>query len=153
MSLYRQPGRTSSRTLALAVAAALVAGLLGGVVIGRATKSEPTLADNVAGLRDALRPAREGIEILPTEYAQGVRAGRVIAPAEYGGARSAVRRARDAVRSARADLRAYDPVRAAALERRVADLEAAVERRADAAVVDRAARAAAVALAAVSGQS
>jgi hypothetical protein len=142
----------AARTLALVAGAALLVGLVAGLAIGRATKSEPSLADKVADLRSQLRPAREGIEILPNEYEQAVRGGRVIAPTEYDGARGVVKRARAAVRAASSDLRAYDASRADDLDHRLADLESAVQRRADPAEVTRAAAAARTALSAFTGQ-
>jgi hypothetical protein len=131
MSLYRQAGRTSARTLAIAAVVALVIGLAAGFALGRASAPEPTLADKVADLRAKLAPAREGIELSATEYGQAVRDGRVVAPTEYNAAKADVQRAADALSSSRDDLRALDATRAAALERSVADLQAAVSRRAD----------------------
>ena len=133
MSLYRQPGRFATRTIAVAVGAALVAGLVLGFVLGRSTAPDPTLAEKVAGLRTSLAPAREGVELLATEYPQAVRGGRVVAKTEYAAARSDVQRARDAVDAHAADLGAIG--KAAALQRALADLAAAVDQRADAARV------------------
>jgi hypothetical protein len=137
MSLYRQAGRASGRTLAIAAAAALVVGLAVGFAIGRASAPEPTLADKVADLRAKVGPAREGIELSATEYAQAVRDGRVVAPTEYGAAKADVQRAADAVAGARADLRALDRDRAARVDQSIAALGAAVGRRADPATVRR----------------
>src|SRR3954454_10720748 len=140
MSLYRQAGRASGRTLAIAAVVALLAGLVAGFAVGRLTAPEPTLADKVADLRDKLAPAREGIELSATEYSQAVREGRVVAPTEYGAAKADVQRAADAIAAARADLRALAADRAAALERDVGGLREAVSRRADPATVPRLAR-------------
>jgi len=137
MSLYRQAGRASTRTLAMAAAVALVVGLAVGFFVGRASAPEPTLADRVAGLRTKLGPAREGIELSATEYEQAVRDGRVVAPTEYGAAKADVQRAADALASSRADLRALDRDRAARLDQSIAALRAAVSRRADPATVRR----------------
>jgi hypothetical protein len=137
MSLYRQAGRTSGRVVALVAVAAVVVGVAAGFAIGRATAPKPTLADKVTDLRGQLRPAGEGIELTATEYAQAVRDGRVVAPTEYQAAQADVKRAADALASSRADLQALDATRAAALERAVAGLRAAVSRRTDPATVRR----------------
>jgi hypothetical protein len=151
MSLYRQAGRASGRTLAIAAVVAAVAGVVAGFAVGRLTAPEPTLADKVADLRATLAPAREGIELSATEYAQAVRHGRVVAPTEYGAAKADVQRAADAVAAARADLRALGAARAAGLEKSVAALQAAVGRRADLATVRRLAGAASAQLRAAAG--
>jgi hypothetical protein len=146
MSLYRQAGRTSSRTLGIAAAVALVVGLAAGFGLGRATAPKPTLAEKVADVRARLAPAREGIELTATEYGQAVRDGRVVAPTEYDAARADVKRAADAVAASRADLRALDPARAAALERAMSALSGAVSHRTDPATVRRLSDAAGAAL-------
>jgi hypothetical protein len=153
MSLYRQPGRVAARTLALAAAGVLVVGLAAGYAIGRGTAPAPTVAKAVAALRSNLRPVEQGIVLAPTEYGQAVKGGRVVAPTEYQAARADVQRAQDAVNRSRADLAALDPARAQALERAVADLGAAVARRADAAEVQRLATAAERALTAAVGRT
>jgi len=152
MSLYRQAGRTSGRTLVIAAVAALVVGLIGGYLIGRATAPKPTLAEKVAGLRTSLGPAQEGIELSATEYPQAVRDGLVVAPTEYAAAQADVKRAQDAISGARADVRAIDPARADALERAVADLRAAIDAKRDPDQVKQRSDAASAALAAVLGR-
>jgi F0F1-type ATP synthase membrane subunit b/b' len=137
MSLYRQPGRVTTRALALAAAAALLAGIAGGFALGRATAAKPTLADKVADLRTALRPAEQGLELTATEYAQAVRGGRVTAPTEYDAARADVGRVRDALASTRADRRALDVSGAQALESAVDAVDAAVRGRVEPAEVQR----------------
>jgi hypothetical protein len=146
MSLYRQAGRTSGRTLAIAAVVALIVGLAAGFALGRSTAPDPTLADKVADLRAKLGPAREGIELSATEYAQAVRGGRVVAPTEYSAAQADVKRAADAVAASRADLRALDRARAASIEQSVAALRGAVSRRTDPATVRRLAIAASATL-------
>jgi hypothetical protein len=152
MSLYRQAGRTSGRTLIIAAVVALVVGLAGGYALGRATAPEPTLADNVADLREQLGPASEGIELTATEYGQAVRGGRIVAPTEYQAAQADVQRATDAVASVRTDLREFDAARAAALEKALAALRAAVDSKADPAEVKRLSDDASTALNAVLGR-
>lgn len=137
MSLYRQPGRVATRTLALVALATLAAGLIAGFALGRVTAAEPTLADKVADLRRDLRPADQGIELTATEYSQAVRDGRVTAPTEYGAAKADVARVRDVLATTRADLRALDAGKAAALESAVGALDAAVRARVDPAEVQR----------------
>jgi hypothetical protein len=146
MSLYRQAGRASGRTLVLAAGAALLAGLLGGFLLGRATAPDPTLAEKVADLRRQVRPAEQGLELTATEYAQAVRGGRVVQPTEYQAAQSDIARVDDTLAGARADLRALSPGRAAALERAVTALRAGVSRRVDPAAVQRLSDAARTAL-------
>src|SRR4051794_26935419 len=114
MSLSRQAGRASGRTLAVAAVVACVVGLALGFALGRLLAPEPTLADKVADLRTKLAPAREGIELSATEYAQAVRNGRVVAPTEYSAAKADVQRAADALATSRADLRALGATEAAA---------------------------------------
>jgi hypothetical protein len=151
VSLYRQPGRVAARTLALLGVAALVVGLAGGFALGRGTAPEPSLADRVADLRQELQPADQGLELTATEYAQAVRAGRVVEPTEYRAAQADVQRVRDTIAGARADLRALAPARAAALDRAVGVLASAVDRRAPPAEVRRLSGRARAALRAVAG--
>ena len=153
MSLYRQAGRASARTVAIAAGVALLVGLLAGFAIGRTTAPKPTLADKVSDLRAKLAPAREGIELTATEYSQAVRAGRVVAPTEYQAAQADIKRAADALASSRAELRALGVARAAGVERALAGLQSAVSRRADPALVRRLADVAGAQLRAAVGTS
>jgi hypothetical protein len=146
MSLYRQAGRASGRTLLIAALAALLVGLIVGFVAGRSTAPKPSLAERVADLRTSLGPAREGLELAATEYGQAVRAGRVVAPTEYGAAKADVQRASDTIAKHAADLRALGSARAAALDRAMAVLRNAVSRRAAPATVRRLSDAASAAL-------
>ena len=147
MSLYRQAGRATGRTIALIAVAALLVGLAGGYAVGRAAAGgDPSLASQIGELRERLAPAREGLELAPGEYAQGVQGGRVVSQAEYGGARDAVRRASEVVASNRADLRALSAPRAEALDGALDELSAAMAQRADAADVKRLAEAASTSL-------
>jgi hypothetical protein len=151
MSLYRQAGRASGRTLALVAAGALVVGLLAGYLLGRGTAPDPTLAEKVADLRRGVRPAEQGLELTATEYSQAVRGGRVVQPTEYQAAQADVKRVEDTLAAQRADLRALSAARAGALDRSVAALRDAVHRRADAAEVQRLSDTARAALLAATG--
>jgi hypothetical protein len=131
VSLYRQPGRTATRTLVLIVLATIVVAGGVGYAIGRSTAPDPSLADQVSDLRSDLRPATQAFEFMPNEYSQAVRGGRVVSAAEYKGVQSSLDRARTAVDGAASDLRALDAEQAAAIERSLAALRVAVERRAD----------------------
>jgi hypothetical protein len=152
MSLYRQAGRTSARTLLIVAVVALVVGLAGGYALGRATAPEPTLADNVADMRAKLGPASEGIELTATEYGQAVRGGHIVAPTEYEAAQADVERADAAVASVRTELREFDATRAAALEKALAALGAAVNGKDDPARVKQLSDDASTALNAVLGR-
>lgn len=130
MSLYRQPGRHGTRALVLSVVAAFAAGALLAFPLGRSSAPEPSLGDQVARVRADLQPARQGLEILPEEYAQSVQAGGAASPAELAGVTASLARVRETVRRRGADLRIISPAAAAALERDVAAVEAAVSERA-----------------------
>src|SRR3954465_11607140 len=151
MSLYRQAGRASGRTVLIPAAAAVRVGLLAGFVLGRSTAPKPSLADKVADLRASLAPAREGLEPAPTEYGKAGRPGRAAAPTEYGAAKSDVQRASDAIARHAADIRALSAARAAALDRAMAVLRNRVTPRADPATVRRLSDAASAALRAAGG--
>jgi hypothetical protein len=151
VSLYREPGRVASRTIAIAAVVTLVAGLAIGYAIGHSGSDGSSLASQLSDLRGRLEPAREGIELAPGEYAQGVSGGRVVSAPEYGGARDAVKRAAQTVASNRSDLRALSVARAAALDRAIEELTTAMEQHVDAARVKRLAAAAGAALRAATG--
>jgi hypothetical protein len=151
VSLYRQPGRVATRTLAVVGVAALVVGAAIGFAVGRSTKSEPSLRSQVADVRAAIAPARDGLELVQTEYAQAVRGGKVVAQTEYAAAKADVQRARDAVAKHGADLAALDPAGTALLRQRLAALAQAVDAKADATEFAARARAAQRALDAVAG--
>jgi hypothetical protein len=153
MSLYRQPGRVSARTIAVATGVALLVGLLAGFGIGRATggDDEQSVGEAVAALRGDLRPALSGLGLVRIEYAQAVKDGQVVAPTEYAAAKADVARARTAVREHAADLRALSPEEAARAERALAELTAAVQAKADAAEVNRLAGEAEAALRSATG--
>src|SRR3954464_6138885 len=151
MSLYRQAGRASGRTLAIAAIVALLVGLVAGFAIGRLTAPEPTLGAKGPDPRDRLARAREGIELSATEYGQAVRDGRVVAPTEYGAAKADVQRASDTIAKPAADIPALSAARAAPLARAMAVLRNGVSRRTDPATVRRLSDAASAALRAAGG--
>lgn len=151
MSLYREPRRAAGRTLALVALVATVAGLVAGFAVGRASAPEASLASKLGDLRAQLKPARDGIELVATEYPQAVRGGKLVAPTEYKAAQQDIGRVRDAVAGARSDLRALNAQRADAVDRSVAALSAAVQRRAAPAEVRRVGRGADAAIVAAAG--
>lgn len=136
MSLYRQAQGSSWRVLAAVGVVAVLVGGLAGFALGRSSAPDPSLADQVADMRDQLAPAREAIELTTTEYPQAVEGDRVVEPTEYQAAKADVQRARDTVASAYADLEALDPAAAAQLRSAVAALGAGVAERASEAQVD-----------------
>lgn len=141
MSLYRQPGRNSMRTLVLVAAGAAIVALAAGLAIGRATAPAPTLADKIGDLRIGLKQAQEGVELVATEYPQGVRkGGGVVAPTEYQAAVDDLARAQDAIDVHMADLRAIG--RADVVVAAVRQLSDAVNAKADPGEVQRLADAA-----------
>jgi hypothetical protein len=140
MSLYRQARGSSPRVLVVVGVVAVLVGGLAGFALGRSSAPDPSLADQVADLRERLAPAGEAIELTTTEYPQAVEGDRVVEPTEYQAAKSDVQRARDTVASAYADLEAVDPAAADRLRRAVAALGAGVARRASEGQVDRLAR-------------
>lgn len=152
MDLYRRPDRVPARMLGVTAAVTLLVGGVAGYVAGRATDKEPTLAQRLTDLRRELGPAQQGIELAATEYSQAVRGGQVIAPSEYAAARQDVIKATEAVARAREELRALSATRAAAVDRSLASLATAVERRAQPEQVDRLSAAANTALAAAAGR-
>ena len=97
MSLYREAGRRR-HTTALAVGAALVVGLVAGLLVGRATKATPSLAEQVDGVQTRTREVVQGLELVRLHYATDRDAA--VAQAE---------RARAAFGDVSGDLRALDP--------------------------------------------
>ncbi len=146
MSLYRQARGSSWRVIAAVGVVAVLVGGVAGFALGRSSAPDPSLADQVADLRDQLAPAREAIELTTTEFPQAVEGGRVVEPTEYQAAKADVERARDTVASAYADLEAVDPAAAERLRSAVAALGAGVAERASEAQVERLARSAGEAL-------
>ena len=147
MSVYRQarPGRPA---LVIAIAVAfLVVGVVGGALLFDGSDDEGgSLRDAVGRLRDDMRPAVESLDVLPIEYGQAVRGGRVVAPTEYEGAKGHLERARKAFDGARGDLALLAPAEAAAAERRLDELGQLIDRHAPAAQVEARARDAAAAI-------
>jgi hypothetical protein len=126
VSLYREAGRGTTRTLVVAAAIALVAGLAIGFALGRASGPDPSAADVVSDLRADLRPVAGGIELLPNEYAQAYRNEGV----EAEGVRGALDRIKTQLDKARPDLETLDPDGMKALDDAFAQLESAVQQKA-----------------------
>jgi hypothetical protein len=108
MSLYREPGGRALRAAALGLAAGLLLGLAAGLLVSGGEEEPPSVRAALDSLRERVRPATAGLELVGIEYPQSVRGGRVIAPTEYAATQAHVRRARTAVAAARPDLVALD---------------------------------------------
>jgi len=121
MSLYREVGG-GLRRLAIVAVLALGAGVVGGFVLGRVTKSEPSLAEKLAQARDRYQKVPDALELLRIEYPQAVRGNQVVAHTEYDAAKADVARARDSLDEVAADLRALAPQRVDLAERQLAAL-------------------------------
>jgi hypothetical protein len=147
VSLYREAGRGTTRTLLIAGGIALVVGMLVGFALGRASAPEPSAADVVSDLRADLRPVAGGIELLPNEYAQAFRNE----GAEAEGVRGALERIDKQLAKARPDLQTLDPDGMKALDDAFAQLESAVQQKAPPSEVSERAQEVATALKAVPG--
>jgi hypothetical protein len=108
MSLYRQAGGRSPRTIAAVLLAGLLIGALGGFLAGRGSVEEPTAAEAVADARAELAPVAAGLELVPIEYEGAVRNGRVVARTEYEATKAAAGRAAADLDAASEDLQAID---------------------------------------------
>ena len=97
MSLYREPGR-GRRAASLVVVGALLVGGLAGLVLGRATASSPSLADQVGEVQDRAQTVVAGFELVRTHY-----------PRDHEAARGQATRARAEFADQRDDLAALDP--------------------------------------------
>jgi hypothetical protein len=127
MSLYRQTGGRSTRTVVAALAAGLLIGLLAGYLIGRGSVDEPSAAEVVADARAELQPVAAGLELVPIEYEGAWSDGKVAAPTEYAGAKEAVARAEASLAAAGEDMRAIDPSGYAAATKAVERLSSALD--------------------------
>jgi hypothetical protein len=151
MSLYRQAGGFSPRTLALVAVAALLVGALAGYLAGRGSVDEPSVADLAAEARNELRPVAAGIELIPIEYEGAVDAGGVAAPTELEATQGAASRAEEALEASAGDMKAIDPAGYAAARRSLTELSAAIDAVAAPARVNALARAAEARVAALAG--
>lgn len=127
MSLYRQAGGRSARTLAAVLLAGLLIGGLAGFLAGRGSVEEPTAAEAVADARAELAPVAAGLELVPIEYEGAVRGGRVIAPTEYEATQAAARRAAEDLDASSEDLHAIDATGYEMAEQAVAKLVDAID--------------------------
>ena len=105
MSLYREAGRGSTRTLVIATVLALLVGLGIGYAIGHSSAPEPSAAELGAKLRNELRPVKGGLALIPNEYAQAYKGE----GAEAEGVKGALDRIEKQLIAAAPDLRALDP--------------------------------------------
>ncbi|MDQ3890613.1 MAG: hypothetical protein M3312_08710 [Actinomycetota bacterium] len=143
MSLYREAGRASGRSLAAVALAALAIGSAAGFPLGRATCKQATLRASVAAVRREARPALGELELVAIEYAD---ASRRDGESEYEAARAHVERARKAFAETRGDLSVLAPVETGRAASELDALAALVARRAPAARVEERAESAARAI-------
>ena len=120
--------------------AGLLVGALAGFLLGKGSADEPSISELVADARVELAPVAAGLELVPVEYGNSVRSGRVVEPTEYEASQAAVARAEQALTAAGEDLRTIDPVGYAAAVESMKLLSSAVEARVAAARVDSLAR-------------
>jgi hypothetical protein len=130
MSLYREPGRRSWVAISIAVAASLVIGAVVGYFIGRASKDEPTLSEQVADLRGEAQPLRLAVDQVRIEYPGTVREGKVVSPTEYEATRATVARAAATFSELQSDLAVIAPAGTDRVDRGLRALSDLVERRA-----------------------
>lgn len=149
MSLYREAGRGSARTIAIAAVVALIAGLGIGYAIGHGSAPEPSATKLAAKLRNELRPVNGGLLLIPNEYAQAYRNEGV----EAKGVKGAVARIEEDLIAAAPDLRALDPKGVEQLDIAFDALKKAVNGKAPPAEVKRAAERTAAVLATLPGGS
>jgi hypothetical protein len=153
MSLYRQTGLRSRRTVIVALVAGLVGGAIAGLLIGRASESEPSLAEQVEELRARAQAVPSALELVTIEYREAVRGGAVVAPTEYQATVDAANRARQVFAEIRPEVEVLDPAGAAEVQRSIEELARLVEDRAASDSVERASRAAAARLRATLGET
>jgi hypothetical protein len=150
MSLYRQAGGFSPRSLVAAALVALLVGALVGYLVGRGSVDDPTVAELASEARADLRPVAAGIELIPIEYEGAVDSGGVAAPTELEATKGAADRAMEALEASAEDMEAIDPAGYAAARRSLRELGEAIDEVAPPARVDALARAAEADLAALS---
>lgn len=127
MSLYREAGRRSAVPLIAAVAAALLLGGVIGFLLGKGSAEEPSLSEQVNELSQDAQPLRSALDLVPIEYRQGVRAGRVVSETEYQAAVATVARADASYDEISTDLSALDARATRRLARSIAQLARLVE--------------------------
>jgi hypothetical protein len=118
MSLYREAGRASGRSLAAVALAALAVGSAAGFPLGRTTCKQASLRTSVAAVGREARPVLGELELVAIEYSD---ASRRDGESEYEAARAHVERARKAFAGTRGDLSVLAP---AATNRAASDLDA-----------------------------
>lgn len=126
MSLYREAGRGSTRTLVVVAVIALLVGAGIGFTIGDSSAPEPSATELGKKLRDELRPVKGGLVLIPNEYAQGFKGE----GAEGQGATGALDRIEKQLIAAAPDLRALDPKGVEQLDIALDKLRRAVEQNA-----------------------
>jgi hypothetical protein len=142
MSLYRQAGGTSRRVAIAATVVALLIGGAAGFAIGRGSVDEPSLSEQVDGVRESLQPARTALELVTIEYPEAVNGGEIVAETEYAAAQSQAQTAASTLEAAEEDLRAISPDSYEAAVEAVDEVSARIEAVDDPAAVEAAVRAA-----------
>jgi hypothetical protein len=119
MSLYREARSRTGRTLAV-LAAVFVTGGVVGALLAIALRPEPTLADRVEQVQEDVRPALDGLELVPIHYDSENAATRRAAADQLAAARRDVADVAD-------DLRVLDPAGAARVDGALDEVATLVE--------------------------
>jgi hypothetical protein len=134
MSLYREARSRTGRTVAVLAAVFVVGGIVGAALV-YALRPEPTLADRVTQLQEDVRPALDGLELVPIHYESSNATTRRAAADQLAAAQADVN-------DVASDLQALDPAAAARVDRALEELAALIDDGAPPAQVEQAVAAA-----------